>query len=183
MCLWVIAAVTDRQHLSCPSTLSFSLGPTRLLQLSQCPCNGNFPLNSRSSYPSPLNAVESLAHDGQVLGQLHHGNDDGSSDQGAGWPEQGVEHGDPSVDLCQDGTVHPVCRIHETLNCVLRPETLRNVLNYHVCGCVVLTALWDVEALKEREREKKRYIVLFVFMQYKMRGERLIKLTWPPLLA
>ncbi len=61
-----------------------------------------------------------------------------------------MEDGDRTVDLCQDGTAHSVCWVHETLNCVLRPETLRNVLDYRMCGCIVLAALWDVEALKER---------------------------------
>lgn len=66
----------------------------------------------------------SLAQDGQMQGELHHGNDDGSSNQGAGWSEQGVEDDDLVVDLCQNGTVHLVCWV----NCVLRPEMLRNVL-------------------------------------------------------
>lgn len=38
-------------------------------------------------FPSPFDVAESLAHDGEILGQLHHGNDDGSSNQRAGWPE------------------------------------------------------------------------------------------------
>lgn len=106
-------------------------------------------MNLKPCYPSPLYAAQSLAQDGHVLGQLHHGNDDGSSDQGAGWPEQGVEDGDLAVDLCQDGTVHSVRWVHETLHCVLRPEMLRNVLNYCMRGCIILVALWDEEALKQ----------------------------------
>lgn len=62
-----------------------------------------------------------------------------------------MEDGDLAVDLCQDGTVCPVRRVHETLNCVLRPEALRNVLNNCMSGCKVLVALGDEEALKENQ--------------------------------
>lgn len=82
------------------------------------------PSEGQGVQPSPLYALQSLAHYGQVLGQFHHGNDDGSPDQSAGRPEQGVENSDVAVDLRQDGTVHSVRRVHETLDRVLRPETL-----------------------------------------------------------
>lgn len=117
-------------------------------------------VNLRSSFLSPLNAAQSLTHDGKVLCQLHHGNNDGSSSQSAGWPEQGVEDGDLAVDLCQDSTVCSVCWVHKTLNCMLRPETLRDVPYYCMCSCIVFMALWDVEALKERIEKRKTEMLL-----------------------
>lgn len=65
-----------------------------------------------------------------------------------------MEDSDLTVDLCQDGAVCFVCAVHETLKCVLRPKTLRNVLNQDLHGCVVLTALRDVEALNDRIEEE-----------------------------
>lgn len=59
-----------------------------------------------------------------------------------------MEDRNPAVDLRQDGAVRPVRGVHKTRNCALRPETLRNVLNDSVRGCIVLMALWDVKALK-----------------------------------
>lgn len=119
-------------------------------------------MSMKPSSPSPLYAAQSLTQDGQVLGQLHHGDDDGSSNQGAGWPEQGVEDHDLAVDLFQDGTVCPARRVHETLNGVLRPEVLRNVLNNCMCGCIVLLALGDEEALKENQDKKKNRNDIYV---------------------
>lgn len=97
---------------------------------------------------SPLNAAQLLAHDRQVLGQLHHGDDDGSNNQGAGGPEEGVEDGDPPVDRGQDGAVHLVRRVDVARHRLLGLETLRDVQDHGVRRRVVLPTLWNVEALR-----------------------------------
>lgn len=73
-----------------------------------------------------------------------------------------MEDGDLAVDLRHNGAVRSVFGVHETLDRVLRPEALRDVLNYCMCGCVVLMALWDVEALKERRDKKKTEMLLYL---------------------
>lgn len=37
---------------------------------------------------SPFDPAHLFTHDGQVLGELHHGDDDGSTNEGAGGPEE-----------------------------------------------------------------------------------------------
>lgn len=73
-----------------------------------------------------------------------------------------MEDGDLAVDLRHNGAVRSVFGVHETLDRVLRPEALRDVLNYCMCGRVVLVALWDVEALKERRDKKKTEMLLYL---------------------
>lgn len=87
------------------------------------------PQNLNPSDPSSFYASQSLAQYGQILGQLHHGNDSGSSNQSAGWPEEGVKDCHLAIDLRQDGTVRSVRWVHETLHGLLRPESLRDVLD------------------------------------------------------
>lgn len=86
------------------------------------------------------------------MGQLHHCDYGASSNQRAGWPEQGVEDSDSAVKLGQDGTLSLVGWVHKAVKCVLRPEALTNALNNGARRRVVLVTLWDVETLRKRRK-------------------------------
>lgn len=89
-----------------------------------------------------------LAHDGQILGELHHGDDGASSNQGAGGPEEGVEDGRPVVDPPQDGAVGPLRRVHEAPDAVTGRQPLGDVVDQCAGGGLVPVALWSEEALR-----------------------------------
>lgn len=89
-----------------------------------------------------------LTKDGEVLRELDHEDNEASSSQHAGRPEQGVEDGAGAVQPTQENKALLLRGVVITPDLLLRLQLLRDVHHHGLHGRMLLLTLWDVEALQ-----------------------------------
>lgn len=96
---------------------------------------------------SPLDLPNLLTQPGEVLGELHHHDDDGASGQHAGRPQQRVEDDGLVVESRQEDGVLLLAGVVVARHLRVHLQSIRDVHDCHVHGRTVFLAPGHVEAL------------------------------------
>lgn len=96
-------------------------------------------------YISPLDFTDALAEQGEILSELHHGDDEGTSNGHAGRPEEGVKESAGPVQSSQKDILLFSFPVMKAWKLLMPFEMLSNALDYsHVAR---LFAFWYIKTL------------------------------------